>query len=118
MWTEWKLCSIVWFMVVLESLVGVDRKKVFIWRGLPDILGGKISPRWCFCCALCLLSDTANQRKQWLMLSCVSSLVLSCCCFKHESVSLLCGEVQHGSMNHDSCSHAALLPKRAKHSHA
>ena len=75
MWTEWKLCSIVWFMVVLESLVGVDRKKVFIWRGLPDIFRGKISPRWCFCCALCLLSDTANQRKQWLMLSCVSSLV-------------------------------------------
>ena len=43
--------------------------------------------------------------------------VVSCCCFRHACVAPLFWEVQHGSMNHDSCRHAALLSKMAKHTH-
>ena len=44
-------------------------------------------------------------------------LLVSCCCFRHACVAPFCWEVQHGSMNHDSCRHAALLSKRAEHTH-
>ena len=48
-------------------------------------------------------------------------LLLSCCCLvvvlgMRVLRPLFC-EVQHGCMNHDSCRHAALLSKRAEHTH-
>ena len=79
MWTEWKLCSIVWFMVVWESLVGVDRKKVFIWRDLPDspIVESARLTRQFVLVMSCHVETSASMSKHLLAIVCAAFVVLS-----------------------------------------